>query len=117
MVLCVQQTVIDAVRAKNGGVLTEADAAAAKIRAIAMLKANLGDGRWIARAQQILGVSDIEAYLEAYLEAAVKRMANAAPPVPAPPLPVQVRAPYAAPASKITVPVAAAPAPALEGKG
>lgn len=74
-----EQTAVSILKAKNGGVLTFEDAQAIKAKEIAMLKSNLGGDQWVAEAQKILGVQDIQAFLAARVEAAVLSLNNGKP--------------------------------------
>jgi hypothetical protein len=90
-VAAADQIVVADLKTKNGGTLTEADAAKVKADVLAQLRANLGGDAWVAQAQKILGVQDIEAYLSSKVEAAVHALGQAS----APALVLQASAPVA----------------------
>lgn len=68
------QITVDDLKAKTGK-LSPADAAQIKSDVIAKIKANLGGDQWVQKAQDILGVTDIEAFLSTKVEEAVKTLA------------------------------------------
>lgn len=74
-------------KAPNGKLSLE-DAARIKADVVAKVTANLGGDKWVNKAQSILGVTDIEAFLSTKVEAAVQALS-----VPA------VAAPVATPAA------------------
>lgn len=89
-----QLAVADIKAASVNGRLTATDAAKVKADVLAQIKANLGGDAGVAKATKILGVTDIEAYISARIEAAVQALATTAPAAPVPPV-----APISAPAA------------------
>lgn len=78
-VQAVEQTTVQAMKARQGGVLTPADWLTLKNEAVQMARAALGGGQWIALAQKILDVPDMQKYLEQLVEAAVQRLTTPGP--------------------------------------
>ena len=76
-----QITVDDLKAATPGGKLPAEAAAKIKADVVARVKANLGGDKWVQKAQDILGVKDVEAFLSTKVEAEV--LALSAPPAPA----------------------------------
>jgi molybdopterin converting factor small subunit len=79
-VAAADQIAVEDLKAKNGGTLSAADAEKIKADVLAQLRANLGGDAWVATAQKVLGVQDIEAYLSSKVEAAVHALGQASAP-------------------------------------
>jgi hypothetical protein len=69
-VAAAEQTAVADARAA-GANLSRGTAAEIKAAVLAQVTANLGGDKWIAQAQKVLGVADVQAYLSQKIEAAV----------------------------------------------
>jgi hypothetical protein len=74
-VAAAEQLVVTDLKAASGGKLSATDAAKIKADVLAQVQKNLGGDAWIAEAEKVIGVTDVEAFLSTRIEAAVAALA------------------------------------------
>lgn len=83
-----QVAVADLKASSATGKLTPADAVRIKGDVLAQVQKNLGGDRWVAEAEKVIGVTDVEAFLSTRIEAAVAALAASSASALVPPAPI-----------------------------
>lgn len=83
-----QLVVADLKASAVNGKLTAADAAKIKTDVLAQVMQNLGGDKWIAEAEKVIGVTDVEAFLSTRIEAAVAALAASSASILVPQAPI-----------------------------